>query len=80
MATALHLKLTTNGYFKGFQVASTYIQAAANSNDGFKLLYRILEIIYPKLRAEKGGIHKVVEAPAYADVTDDNIYTFMTKY
>ena len=80
MATALHLKLTTNGYFKGFPVASTYIQAAANSNDGFKLLYRILEIIHPKLRAEKGGIHKIVEAPAYADVTDDNIYTFMTKY
>ena len=80
MSTALHIKLTTNNYFDKFQIAQTYINAAANNNDGFKLLYRIVEIIHPQLRAAKGGIHKAITAPSYADIDDDNIYTFMTKY
>ena len=80
MSTALHLKLTTNDYFKGFPQAMTYVHAAHNNSDGFKLLYRILELIHPQLRAEKGGIHKTIEAPNYSDIEDDNIYTFMTRY
>ena len=80
MATALHLKLTTNNYFNNFQIAQTYINAAANNSDGFKLLYRIVEIIHPQHRAAKGGIHKAITAPSYADIEDDNIYTFMSKY
>ena len=80
MSTALHLKLTTNQYFKGFPIAMTYVRAAANNSNGFKLLYRILEIIHPKLRASKGGIHKTIAPPSYDDIEDDNIYTFTTKY
>ena len=56
-----------------------YIHSAANNSDGFKLLYRILEIIHPRLRISKGGIHKTIEAP-YSDVEDDSIYTFITRY
>ena len=54
--------------------------AAANNSDGFKRLYRILEIIHPKLRAEKVGIHKSIEAPNYSDINNDSIYTFITRY
>ena len=80
MSTALHLKLTGNDYFKSFHKAQTYIQAAANNSNGFQLLYRILEIIHPRLRISKGGIHKTIEAPNYNDVNDDSIYTFITRY
>ena len=80
MSTALHLKLTTNDYFKGFPQAKTYVQAAANNADGFKLLYRIVEIIHPQLRASKGGIHKSIEPPSYNDVNDDSIYTLLNRY
>ena len=80
MATALHMKLTTNDYFKSFPAAQTYVRAASNNSDGFKLLYRILEIIHPQLRASKGGIHKTIKAPTYDDIEDDNIYTFITRY
>ena len=80
MATALHMKLTSNDYFKGFLSALTYVQAASNTSNGFKLLYRILEIIHPQLRASKGGIHKTIEPPTYDDITDDSIYTFITRY
>ena len=80
MSTALHLKLTGNDYFKSFPKALTYVQAAANNSDGFKLIYRILEIIHPRLRVSKGGVHKTVEAPSYSDVEDGSIYTFMTRY
>ena len=80
MSTALHLKLTSNDYFNNFPTAQTYVHAAANSNNGFKLLYRIIEIIHPRLRAENGGLNKTIEAPIYADVQDDSIYTFITRY
>ena len=80
MSTALHMKLTTNNYFDGFPQAQTYVQAATNNSDGFRLLYRIVEIIHPQLRASKGGIHKSIEAPKYNDVEDDSIYTFINRY
>ena len=78
MSTALHLKLVWNDYFKSFPKAQTFITAAANSSDGFRLLYRILEIIHPRLRLEKGGLHKTIDAPNYNDVAEDSIYTFIT--
>ena len=80
MSTALHLKLTGNDYFKSFPKAQTYIHAAANNSDGFKLLYRILEIIHPRLRISKGSIHKMIKAPTYSDIEDDSVYTFITRY
>ena len=80
MSTALHLKLVENDYFKSFPKAQTFITAAANSSDGFQLLYRILEIIHPRLRLENGGLHKTIDPPSYNDVTDDSIYTFITRY
>ena len=80
MSTALHLKLTGNDYFKSFPKAQTFITAAANSSDGFRLLYRILEIIHPRLRLEKGGLHKTIDPPSYNDIADDSIYTFITRY
>ena len=80
MSTALHMKLTSNTYFEGFPQATAYVQAASNTNDGFKLLYRILGIIHPVLRASKGGIHRSIGAPSYIDINDDSIYTFITRY
>lgn len=81
MSTALYLKLTGNDdYFKGFQKAKTFIQVAANNSNSFKLIYRILEIIHPRLRLYKGGVHLTIEALTYVDVEDDNIYTFITRY
>ena len=80
MSTALHLKLTGNDYFKSFPKAQAYITAAANNSDGFCLLYRIMENIHPRLRLEKGGSHKTIDAPNYGDIADDSIYTFITRY
>ena len=80
MATALHMKLTTNNYFKEFPAAQTYVRAASNDSDTFKLMYRILEIIHPQLRASKGGIHKTIKAPSYDEIEDDSIYTFINRY
>ena len=79
MATALHLKLVGSDYFKSFPKAQTFITAAANSSDGFRLIYRILEIIHPRLRLEKGGLHKTIDPPSYNDITDDSIYTIITR-
>jgi len=53
--------------------------ASANSN-GFQLLYRILELVHPRLRHEKGSINKIILPPTYEDVTGDIIYTFLTRY
>ena len=80
MATALPMKLTTNDYFKNFPAAQTYVQSASNDSDGFKILYRIVEIIHPQLRASKGGIHKTIKAPSYEDIEDDSTYTCITRY
>ena len=80
MSTALHIKLTGEYYVKIFPKATTYVKAATNSSDSFKLLYRIVEIINPQLRASKGGVHEVIESPLYDDVEDNNIYTFITRY
>ena len=60
MSTALHIKLVGSDYFKSFDKAKTYIDSASNSCNGFRLLYRILEIIHPRLRLEKGGLHKTI--------------------
>ena len=79
MSTALHLKLTIDNYFKGYRVDVIYFRAAANNSDGFKLAYRILDIIHPQLRASKRGLHKSIEPPTYEGVDNDSIYTFMTK-
>ena len=80
MATALHMKLSTEDYFREFPAATTYVNAATNNSDGFKLLYRIVEIIHPRLRVSKGGIHKSIQLPVYADVNDDSIYTYIDRY
>ena len=80
MATVLHKKLTSINYFTSFTTAQTYILVAANHSDGFKLLYCILEIIHPKVRAEKRSIDKTVEVTKYCNIPDDSIYTFITRY
>ena len=54
ISTIVHLKLTGNNYFKNFPKAQTYIQPAANSSGGFKLLYRIMDNIHQRLRLKKG--------------------------
>ena len=58
----------------------TYVIAASHTSNGFQLVYRILELVLPRLRQAKGGIHKNIPAPSYLDVSDDSIYTFLTKY
>ena len=80
MSTALYMELTTNSYFEVFPQAKTYIQAANSCSDGFKLLYRILEIIHPQLRVSKGGNNKKIESLSYNNINNDNIYTFFTRY
>ena len=80
MSTAIFLKLTSNDYFKNFPQAIAYVNAASATSNVFQLIYRIVELVHPKLRQEKGGIHKIIPAPTYTDVTDDSIYTFLTKY
>ena len=74
------MKLLSSDYFRGFEKAKTYIDATSNSCDGFRLLYRILEIIHPRLRLEKGGLHKTIDAPSYGALTDDSVYTFIKRY
>ena len=51
MDIALHSKLTSNDYLTSFIAAQTHILATADNSDDFKLMYRLLEIIHPKLRA-----------------------------
>ena len=80
MATALHMKLSTENYFSNFPAAITYVNAASNDSNGFKLLYRIVEIIHPRLRVSKGGIHKSIQLPVYTDIDDDSIYTYIDRY
>ena len=80
MSTALHIKLVGSDYFKSFDKAKTYIDSASNSCNGFRLLYRILEIIHPRLRLEKGGLHKTIDSPSYSNITDDSVYTFIKRY
>ena len=80
MSMALHMKPTCTNYFKSFPKTQTYITAAANNSDGLKLLYRIMEIIHPRLRLEKGGMQKTIDAPNYDDIADNSIYTFVTCY
>ena len=58
----------------------TYVRAAFHTSNGFQLVYHILELAHPRLWQAKGGIHKNIPAPSYLDVTDDSIYTFLTKY
>ena len=72
--------MITNSYFEGFPQVKICIQAANNSSDGFKLPYCILEIIYPQLRAPKGGINKTIEPLSYNDIDDGSIYPFITRY
>ena len=73
ISTVLRIRLTTNDYFTGFPQALTYIKAANNNSDGFKLMYRIVEIIHPQQRVSKGGIRRSIEPPSYTDIEDDNI-------
>ena len=80
MSTAIYLKLTSSDYFKSFPQALTYVRAASHTSNGFQLMYRILELVHPRLRQAKGGIHKQVHVPLYSDVEDDSIYTFLTQY
>ena len=39
-----------------------------------------MEIIDPRLRLEKGGMHKTIERPNYDNIADNSIYTFVTRY
>ena len=80
MSTAIYLKLTSSDYFKSFPQALTYVRAASHTSNGFQLIYRILELVYPRLRQAKGGIHKFIPVPSYKDIEDDSIYTFLTQY
>lgn len=80
MSTALFLKLTCTDYFKSFPQAIAYVRAASGTSNGFQLIYRIIELVHPRLRQAKGGIHKAIPVPTYDDVDDDSIYTFLIKY
>ena len=80
MAAALHMKLKTNDYFENFPAAQTDVNTVSNNSDGFKLMYRIVEIIHPQLRASKGGLHKIITNPKYDEIEDGSIYTFITRY
>ena len=80
MSTALYLKLTSTDYFKSFPQASAYARAAAGNSNGFQLIYRIIELVHPRLHQAKGGIHKAIPIPTYDEVEDDSIYTFLIKY
>ena len=80
MSTAIYLKLTSSDYFRHFPQAMTYVRAASHTSNGFQLIYRILELVHPRLRQAKGGIHKQIHVPSYQDVSDDSIYTFLTQY
>ena len=80
MSTALHIKLTTGVFFTGFSQAESYVNAASNNSDGFRLLYRIVEIYTPTTTCFERGIHKSIEQPQYSDVDNDSIYTFINRY
>ena len=80
MSTAIYLKLSSMEYFKSYPQANAYVRAASATSDGFRLIYRILELVHPRLRQSKGGIHKTITIPAYKDITDDSIYTFLNQY
>ena len=80
MSTALYLKLSASDYFKGYPQAIAYVHAASSNSDGFRLIYRILELVHPRLRQSKGGMHKTIPPPTYSDITDDSIYTFLKRY
>ena len=80
MSTALYLKLSGMDYFKSFPQANAYVRAASATSDGFRLVYRILELVHPRLRQSKGGLHKTIAIPEYKNVTDDSIYTFLNQY
>ena len=67
-------------YFKYFAQASTYVRAAAANSNGFQLIYRILELVHPRLRQSKGGIHKIIHVPSYNEILNDSIYTLLTRY
>ena len=56
MSTALFLKLTSGDYFKYFPQAMAYVRAASGTSNGFQLIYRIVELIHPRLCQAKGGI------------------------
>ena len=80
MSTTIYHKLTSSDYFKDFPQAMTYVRAASHTSNGFHLMYCILELVHPQLHQVKGGIHKCIHTTLYSDVTDDSIYTFLTKY
>ena len=80
MSTALHIKLTGEDSVKLFPRVATYVKSVATNSYGFKLIYRIVEIIHPQLRASKGGVYEVIESPLYDNVEDNSIYTFITRY
>ena len=80
MSTALYIKLTGKDYLKEFPQAQSYVRAAAGTSNGFQLLYRILELVHPQLRAEQGGTHELITIPSYSDIDNNSIYTFMIRY
>jgi len=63
MLTALYLKLINTGYFKGFPQAKLYLNVVSENFNGFMLMYRIVELVHPCLRQEKGGIHTSISPP-----------------
>ena len=58
MSTAIYLKLTSNAYFKSFPQAMAYVNVTSSNSNGFQLMYRIMELVHPRLRQAKFSIHK----------------------
>ena len=79
MSTTLYLKLVSNDYFPEFSQARTYVEDTTSNSNGCQLLFRILELVHPRLRKAKGGISKFIPIPVYTDVDDDSIL-FFTRY
>ena len=63
MATTLYLKMFSTDYYKSFPQATSYICAVTGNSDGFKLVYRILELFHPQRQKSKGDIHKSIAIP-----------------
>ena len=80
MSTALYLILSNTDYFKYFSQASTHARAAAANSNRFQLIYRILEVVHPRICQSMGGIYKIIHVPSYNNISDDNIYTLLTGY
>ena len=78
MSTAPYFKISSRDHFKLFPQAMAYACAAANTSNGFRFIFRVVELVHPQLRQAKGGIHKSIPILSYIDIKDDSFYTFLS--